>query len=323
MTRPISKKNTFNRLDNLGKFLGSFHVAHQSTFFEELIVQSFPIILHLPFFDITDDDSTIAYRVTWNGSRNLRTRAPGGGPDGIGRGRGFNIIIEATLKTGTKQWSQEFAISLKHARDTNDQYLHVNPELIITVLVTPAIHDYTYNSVKHNNQSNPYKIIPIETIILKKLVETSRLAFTLRHLDIRDFFNNIINELFSSYDCNDYRKRSISVVNNWQKEVLQLEKKTIIPIKSYHVMRKINRNHISTSEILRDLANDKFIKKYSEKVKEGFGAEIINQCIVQESLGKVLSKINYAEHIFAPVPISDFRSRCKWRSLALENFPPD
>lgn len=316
MPRSPAPRTIWQRLKDHTGYLSGYHQMYRSAIFEELISQSFSSLLYLPFFDSDTDDPSISHKVTWNGSRDSLTKAPGG-PDGIALSHGFSVVIEATLKSGTTQWSQEFAASLRHAENVSNNF-DVEATSLFTILVTQNIHRDTYHSAKNSNETNPYKILPLELTALGTFVETAFLAFTLRHIEVRELFMNLLGILSSSSGLRDFRERSEKYAAEWQRKVLQLEKPTIIAVKSYEAMLKFRRDHVGTSEILRSLKRHPTIKWYFARVGEGINPEMISKSLLQESLGALEVKLRSGEHIFSPVPLLDFKSRCKRRLQAVE-----
>ena len=108
-------RTVLQRLNNLDNYLSGYPQNQQSDRFEELICQAFSALLHLPFFDTSNDDLNKRHRLTWFGTAAPFSRSPHG-PDGLARAHNYCLVIEATLKTRSIQWSQEFARCLSHAR---------------------------------------------------------------------------------------------------------------------------------------------------------------------------------------------------------------
>jgi len=316
MAGPVAPYTVWKKLRNYNNYLLKFHKIFQSTYFEELIVQSFSSLLHLPYYDRDNEDLSIPHRVTWNGSRKSQTKAPGG-PDGIARPHDFFIVIEATLKKGTIQWAQEFAPSLRHAEDLN-KVLNVDPKNIFTVLVTQEIHRDTYLSVKNSNNTHQYKVILLEIEALSKVIETSYLAFTLRQIEIRELFINLLDRLSDSRNLANFSKDSQTYVAEWQKKVLKIEKETILALKSYETMVKIRRDHVGIGEILQRLGKNTFVRWYLARINEEIEHDTIRRSLLQESLACSNGRTHTGEYIISPVPFFDFKSRCERRRKTVE-----
>jgi len=305
------------RLTDLQTYLAQYHSSHQSLRFEELVCQAFAALLHLPYYDAPTDDPSQAYRVTWLGSAASLSKAPGG-PDGIARAYDFSIVIEATLKTTTKQWSQEFNQCLDHAQHVAN-INGLKPRDVLTVLVASKIHKHTYRAVKAQNPTNEFRIALVTTECLGVAVETADLAFTLRHLEVQELIRTLIDQLAGSTSETDFSKTAITATKNWQRSVLKLELATALALKSYSAMVKLGRGHVGAGEILAELTVDPALGAYLERVEGRLDTGVIERSLVQESLGKVLVRDpKQDEAILCPVPVADFKSRCQRRLQAVE-----
>jgi len=305
------------RLSDLQTYVAQEHPSHQSLRFEELVCHAFAAILHLAYYDAPADDPSQAYRVTWLGNATSLSKAPGG-PDGIARAHHFSIVIEATLKTGPKQWSQEFNQCLDHAQDVANNN-GVKPRDVLTVLVAGEIHKHTFRAVKAQNTTSEFKIALLTTECLRMAVETAGLALTLRHLEVQELLRTLINRMDDASNEADLSKTAIVATGNWQRSVLKLELATALALKSYSAMVKLGRGHVGAGEILAELTLDPAVEAYLKRVEERLDTGVIERSLVQESLGKVLGRDpQQDEAILCPVPVVDFKSRCQRRLQAVE-----
>jgi len=246
------------------------------------------------------------------------SKAPGGGPDGIARAHDFCVVLEATLKPGPTQWSQEFNQCLQHAQDLADTN-GLQSRDVLTVLVAPSIHRYTYRAIKTLNPTNEFKVALVTTPCLRIAVETADLAFTLRHLEVRELLRKLIEQLADSSNENDFSRMAVAATGNWQKSVLRLELATALALKSYSAMVKLGRGYVGAGEILAELTIDPSLQAYLEKVEGRLDTGEIERSLVQESLGKVLVRDpRQDEAILCPVPVLDFKGRCQRRLQAVE-----
>lgn len=69
--------------------------------------------MRLPFFNADTEDKSAKHRAVWHGSERTWTRK-GGTTDGVAYACQFCIVIEVTLKTGSKQFYDELTRSLEH-----------------------------------------------------------------------------------------------------------------------------------------------------------------------------------------------------------------
>lgn len=313
-----SPSTILHQLSDLQAYLAQHHSSHHSLRFEELVCQAFAAVLHLAYYDAPADDSSDPYRVTWLGSAGSLSKAPGGGPDGIARAHDFFIAIEATLKPGPKQWSQEFNQCLDHAQDVANKN-GLKPSDVLTVLVAREIHKHTFRAVRAQNTTNEFKIALVTTECLRIVVDTADLALTLRHLEVRELLRTLIDRVDDASSEAVFSKTAIAATGNWQRSVLRLELATALALKSYSAMVKLGRGHVGAGEILAELTVDPAVGAYLERVDRRLDTGVIERSLVQESLGKVLGRDpKQDEAILCPVPVLDFKRRCQRRLQAVE-----
>jgi hypothetical protein len=304
----ISGRTILGHLKNLDGYLKQF-AYEKSTYFEHLISSALSQTLYLPFCTIDNDNQSVGPRVTWQGSdsNGVLSAAPAGKPDTIAYCCGFNIVVEATIKTGAKQWTDEFAQSIRHC----DDFVKANnffPDHIYILLVTPRLYEDTYLSLRHH-PSTKYKIVPLETELLAEMLNTSILALTIRHLDLRRFLNKVRKYIRESSSCREFQENCKKDIIIWQKEVLKQEKNAFIGIKSYETMQKIRRTAVSSSEIFEHLLKDSFVKEYLDILGETVDVYEIEDTLKGNSLGYITGETIQEEPLFECVPCSDFKGR--------------
>lgn len=280
-------------------------------------MQSFAAALHLPFYDRGSDQNQVSHRVVWAGSDKGSLRALPGLPDGIAYAHEFCVVIEATRMTGTRQWSQEFCQCLRHARNVAATTA-MGPQNVYTILITEHTHDDTYTAVRSRNRRCDFCVLPLETDLLARVLETSILAFTLRHLDLRDLVNDMLGCLERSTDACDFRRRADTAARAWQKKVLDFEKPVVVAVKSYEAMLRIGRDHVGVGEILAHLLKHPVLRRYFRIMESEMRPETIVASLQSESLGSVCGRLLTGEELFCPVPLSDYKSRCARRQAAVE-----
>lgn len=301
----MSSRAVLRNLKNLNQYLSQF--SQQSTYFEQLIAEAFCHILHLPFYTSNNDDASIPHRVTWQGSTNSISKAPQGRPDAIAYCYNFCLIIEITLKTGAKQWSQEFAQSIRHCEDFCSQNGMQQKDVYI-LMICPNLHRDTYRSIR-NNPRQEYKLIPIKVSDLTKILEASILAFTMRHLELRRLFHEIPNCIKNSSSIKDSSESVDESISKWRANVLKLEKSAFIGVKAYEAMRKIGRAYIGVSEILQKLQKHWVVNQYFNIIGDKISSDIIEDSLVQQSLASRLISTYDGEELFEPIPHADFKGR--------------
>lgn len=305
-----SARTILKTLKNLNQYLANFHSSQRPTYFELLVAKALSRTMHLPFYTTNNDDSSISHRVIWLGSSNPISRALGGGPDAISYCCNFNLVIEATANTGVRQWAREFASSIRHFDDFCSQTGSEHSNVYV-LMICPKLHRDTYRSIKSNPREE-CKLVPIEIDIFSKILETSILAFTIRHLEIRKLLHQINDCIKSTSSMDEFRKSMEENMSSWQTEVLKLEKSSFVGVKSYEAMRKIGRTYIGASEIVRRLQKHPVVNHYFKLMGDRIGNKIIRDSLIQESLASILSRtLADDEELFEPVPQIDFRGRCQ------------
>jgi hypothetical protein len=158
----------------------------------------------------------------------------------------------------------------------------------------------------------------MQTNQLLTAVETASLAFTLRHLDVRQFLDKLQGCLGGAEHAEDFLQRAESCASDWQKGALELEKRTILGIRSYEAIIAEHRRSVAVSEILTALSRDRQARQYFRKVGTPLHPIDVVESLKQESLGVVVGKDYRGEEFFAPVPLVEFKSRCARRVRAVE-----
>jgi hypothetical protein len=307
MLHMTSSRTILKNLKSITEYLNQFPNWQRSTHFEKLVAEAFSHILYLPFYASDNDDDSIPHRVIWRGKVNPVSKAPGRGPDAIARCYHFCLIIEATRKPGSDQWSREFAQSIRHCKDFCSKE-GVQPNNVYVLIVCLNLHEDTYKSIKANPKQE-YRLTPIGLIDLAIVLETSILAFTMRHLELRQLLNQITDCIRTSSSLDDFRNAEDNLLKNWQKDVLKVEKNAFLGVKSYEAMRRISRTHIGASEILRRLQRHRTLNKYLKIIGEKLSLDIIEESLIQQSLASQLSPTYDGERLFSPVLFTDFKER--------------
>jgi len=302
-----SSRTILENLKNLNQFLGKFHQSKQSAYFEKLIAEVFSHVLYLPYFTSDNEDINTPHRLTWQGQNDPISGAPRGKPDAIAYCSDFCLIIEATLKTGANQCSQEFAQSIRHRENFCSQTAIQQKDAIVLLICT-ELHIDTYRSIRSSPRQE-YKLIPIQVLELVKILETSILAFTMRHLELRLLLNGISNLVQESPSLDDFQRNVDGLLANWQKEVLNGEKCAFLGVKSYEAICQIGRTNVNAAEILSLLLNNSIVKRYFDIIHDKPTIPYIEESLIKQSLGVAIGKTTKDELIFERVHSADFKAR--------------
>lgn len=303
----MSSQTVLSHLEKLDEYLTNFAQEQHSTRFEQLIAQAFSRILYLPFYTSDNDDANISHRVTWFGSEKNVSSAPSRRADAIACAYDFYILIEATQKTGANQWTQEFAQSLRHCRDFLSQR-GVQPNQVYITLITTELYEDTYESIRRPPRLETI-FVPIEVPVLARILETSILTFTMRHLELRRLLHQISECVRSCSSISDFRKYVDDSIAKWQKDVLKLEKDAFIGVKSYEAMKRIGRKAIGVGEIFGELQKHPTVTQYLDIISDKLLVDDIEKSLLQQSLAARLSPTYDGEELFQPVPSVDFKGR--------------
>jgi len=300
-------------------YLNDFDKALRPTRFEELAVEAFAGLLHVVFYDAPTEDAEQVLRATWRGGGPDTRNAPGNAADGLIRAAGFFILVEATLREKSDQWAREFAQVVRHAKQETKS-LDTDPADVYCVLVAPTVFDDTFESTRSYNERSPHKIIPLELKPLAHAVETSAMALTIRHADVRRLLIRLVECLAACSDVGSWRRQVQGCVSAWRSEVLAQEKTTTIALKSYEAMIRSGQERMAMSEILLFLNRDRTLQAYLKRLRVSVDPKLVEGSLVQESLVAETKKIDLTGDIFfVPIPLTDFCARCDRRRLVAEH----
>jgi len=298
-------------LKDLDGYLNRFNQSQRPALFEKLIAEAFSSILYLPFYTSDSDNSQIPNRVVWFGRTNPLSKAPPEKPDAIAHCCDFHVVVEATMKTGATQWSQEFGPSIRHCEDfcTGSG---VSPRDAYVLVVCTQLHVDTYRSIRSHPRQE-YRLVPLEVADVERILQTSILAFTVRHLELRGLFHSICDCIAASSSLAEFRTSVNDTIVQWQKNILRLEKDVFIGIKSYEIMRRIGRQHsrqyIGTTEILNRLQKHWVVNQYFKLIGNRIGTDAIEGALVSHSFAAKVGATYDDEQLFQPVPSIDFKQR--------------
>lgn len=299
----VASRITLRRLRKYGQYLARFLQQHQSAYFEHLVAEAFAHILHLDLYTSDDDDPSVPYRVTWFGGLQPIRKAPSG-EDARACAHGYIALIEPTRATGANQWTQEFGPCCQHYEEFI-QTPEIYPNDVYVVLVAPEINERTWNSI-HEAGFN-WVLMTVED--LTTVLQTSILAFTMSHSQLRQLFNSLIRCSHGSDSLEEFRNRADDHVSMWQKDVLNVEKKTFLAVRSYRCMQRIGRTHVGIGEILQRLERDPVAKQYIHLAGARLGSWDLERSVLEQGLGCPAGQTLAGEILLSPIPLVDFKAR--------------
>lgn len=298
---------SYSNLFNLQRFLKRYRQNDQPAAFEYLVSNAFSQLLFLPFQTKDNEDNTIRHRVIWYGSvKKNKTISPSpAGPDTICYAFSYYILIECTLRHGANQWRKEFVESIKHF-NSFIKNSKVDKKDVYLTLAIPKLHKDTYTGFKQKANEG-INIILIESPCLARINDISKMAFTVRHLDIRQLFNNLTNKLRESTSFDKFRNEINQHISEWGKDVLKREKTVFFGIRSYAAMKKAGKNIVGTSDILTNLFRDRIFNNYLKILGGGDLTSYIKDGLLKEKLACLVTTPD--EDLFCKVKSIDFRER--------------
>jgi len=134
----------------------------------------------------------------------------------------YNSICEVTMLTNRSQWYNEGQPLMRHLRDFEVQH---DDKETFCIFVAPKMHRDTLNTffmaVKYEYEGHPQKIIPftIDSFVqlLEILVQIKGSNRFLKHTELEDLYNNIINEINNVNDSYEWNNNIPNIILKWKK----------------------------------------------------------------------------------------------------------
>ena len=305
--KPLFMLPSPSNLISLKQYLKRYSKC-QPAAFEYLIGSVFSQILYLPFHSKDSEDNTVTHRVIWYGSINKRNKTISKspfGPDSVCFAYGFYLLIESTLRDGANQWRKEFVESLTHY-DNFITNKNVDKKDVYVVLVAPRLHRDTYTGFKQKANEG-CNILVLESSCLAKIGDTTKIIPTVRHLDLRHLFNDMVRTLRDSTSFDRFRGDLNKSISGWQKDVLKRERTVFFGLRAYEAIKKAGRNIVGTSDILLKLHRDSKFNHYIKILGGGDLTTYIREGLLTERLAHLIS--TPSEDVFCRIHSADFRAR--------------
>lgn len=293
---------------NFQRYLKRYSQNDQPAAFEYLVAGNISQIFFLPFQSSDNENNSVKHRVIWLGSINRRSntisKSPSG-PDAICFAYGFYILIESTLRQGANQWRKEFVESLKHYEHflTNN---NVDKKDVYLLIIAPKIHEDTYTGFKQK-ACEGYKIVVLKNSHLAKIGKCSGMISTIRHLDLRMLFNDMVKILRESVAFEKILYELNKAIYKWQRDVFKREKEVFFGLKAYEAMKKVPKNIVGTADILLNLERDEKFNYYYHILGGGDVASYIKDGLLSEKLAYLITTPD--EDVYCKVNAIDFKKR--------------
>jgi hypothetical protein len=274
--------NNEDDLINLQTYLSKYRQNEQPAAFELLISKIFSSILKLPFFDSNNDDSTKKFKVLWGGTEKPIRCAPSGSCDCYIYARGFNCILESSLRDGPSQWKNEGQSTIRHLEEviTKNGW---DPKRSYGILVVKNIHSDTFNNFE--KYCNRYKIIILDIDNLLIILNTSNFAFTMKNLDVAHLFSKGLDVLDECENAQSYVTDLKMNFSQWRKKVLRDELNIFMAINSFNKMKNEIQPKIYVSQLYEKLNKETSIIKYLKLADVELSYQLIINSIKQNGFG--------------------------------------
>jgi hypothetical protein len=304
-----------DNIKRLDAYLESYLLEQRSTRFEHLVTKSLGHMLRLPFYNFDNDDSSISHRVVWNGSEAKWTRV-GGTVDGTVFAYEFCAVVEATLKTGNRQFYDEFTRSLKHYENFLSTTGTKSEDCYLLLIMT-ELNNETYTAIKQKVTENcRHVLLPISSLVI--ILETYTLAVTARHADFRLLLEKILSCCKYSSNMINFLQQSTDEIQRWRQGVLLKEKSLFLGAKSYKALRSFGRQ-AGASEIYGELNCDSVVARYLATMGHELSYDDITKSLECERLAYKAENLPSGEGIYFPLPFPDVKGRIKIFIEELEN----
>lgn len=254
-------QTTQNDIKNIDAFLANFPRVEHSARIEVLFSKALGYMFHLPFYTSVTNDPSKQHKVIWFGENELAPRcAPGNCSDAIVFARHFDVLMEVTQNTGTRQWDREFARVCRHLEDYIKNQKK-DRETVYLLLLVKDIHRDTFTSVKPKNREG-YNILPITFDNFEKILEVCNLAIGLKHFDVKSLFSRLIRILIDSPNLTHYNRYAKRAVSEWRVNLIDRYRLAYVAIKSYKVFKIEGREHLTASEITTEINTQQDVQSF-------------------------------------------------------------
>lgn len=150
--------------------------------------------------------------------------APANTPDIECFYKSYNAICEVTMLTGRDQWYNEGQPVMRHLRDFENKY---QGKETYCLFIAPKLHRDTINTfwtaIKYEYEGQKQKIVPLSIRnfidLLKVLVRMKEGGKFLKHNELFRLYDEILEQLNSIPDSNEWIRNIPNVINTWQERL--------------------------------------------------------------------------------------------------------
>ncbi len=265
-------------LKNIDSFLSHFQDNIQrSSALEQLFTQAMSLMFHLPYFDSATDFKNTVNKVVWLGQDGKTLQnAPANGSDAIVYARDFDVLLEITECTGTKQWDREFSRSVKHL----DGYIagkQKKREDVYLLLVAKEICSDMFHSIRAKVDLGS-NIIMLTFKDVDRILEVCGLTIGLRHIELKELFSSLARDALDTPVLSNYNRKAMRTISDWRKSLLKSNQLAYVGIQSYKLFKTLTpMTRINASYLATELYTQKEIKAYFKILKEPLVKEYVHK----------------------------------------------
>jgi hypothetical protein len=137
----------------------------------------------------------------------------------------FNSICEVTMLTGRDQWYNEGQPVMRHLRTFEDTN---NDKPSYCIFIAPRMHQDTINTfwfaTKYEYEGIKQRIVPLSinqlVKILEILIKLKQANKTLKHTDIKNLFNNVVEITKRVNNSGEWINAIPNVITQWENQII-------------------------------------------------------------------------------------------------------
>ena len=264
-----------NNIKDLNTYFTPIPLDQRSAAVELLFSKAMSLIFHLPFFTTASDDATKSYKVIWFGDDGTTLRKAPAGADAVVLARHFDVLMEVTQNTGTRQWNIEFARAVRHMEDYIQDNTKGHDEVNL-ILIVREIHRDTYESIRQKIRDD-FNIVVLKFEDIERILEVCDLAIGLRHFDLKQLFGTLRKNMEDTGTIESYNRKINRTISDWRKTFLKNEQLVYVGIKSYNLVKTLKRTYMTASDIATELFTQDEVKNYFRILEEDLTKKCVSE----------------------------------------------
>lgn len=246
--------------------------------FEFSIAKAFSVIFQVPLEIQPGADMTSGVgKAVWRGNAEFDqahrryeavAHAPGGGSDIFVGLRGFDLLVEATLRYTERQWRDEIEPIFRHYEEFVKEH-DLDPDGAYLAFVTPQhLLPDTFKWI--HAMASRFNVVALDVRIIQFFVEVSNYLPGLPHATIGSLMAKLRENVRGDIDGATYMGHLESARSSWARDVLGTELLNFLAVRSYEFLLR-SRSALKAGDLLGLLASDARVVRYLQlagQVKE-------------------------------------------------------